>query len=104
VAQLQRRLGIDGIENVLDCDHLGLVKLDLGAQFLVNSQQANGQGIARLQAHRPNGDADKRGIGLLLNNAETRVLTPAVDSQNPHGGSVAFAGMNLIRGGTLHPG
>jgi hypothetical protein len=52
-------------------------------------QQANGKRIARFQPDGPSRDADKRPVGLLLNNAIARVLTAAIDSEDPHGCSVA---------------
>jgi hypothetical protein len=93
LAQLQCRLHINGVENVLESDAVGPV---LGDEFLQadgNARQARRHRVARGNLDGAADDAHEpiivASIGEEIDYAVSGIFRAAVDAEDAHGGSVA---------------
>jgi hypothetical protein len=84
LTQLQRRLRIDGIEDIFDSDVVGLVFLDEGAETVKDDGQALRQRFTGGKLDGAAGEANQTIVRAQFHDPETCVLGPAINPHSAH--------------------
>src|ERR1700693_2930884 len=87
--QLERGLYVQCVEHIFDGNIVRLVFLNDDAEPLEDGRQPPRQGLAGRELDGAAGKTDQRLVVTKLDDAETGVFSPAIDTQHAHGGSLS---------------